>query len=404
LKRIKKVRIQSYSPETNYFKNQIIESPNFASYATPIYLPILGEWRVSQGHNGKITHQSDWKHAWDFDIINENKQTFNGKGTELKDFLCYNMPVVAPADGYVVKIENGHKDNKIGSVNLKHNWGNSIIIKHGDFLYSNLSHLKKNSFKVSEGDFIKKGELIAKCGNSGRSPEPHLHFQLQAMSQIGSSTINYPIQLFDTIINNKVTTNYKNIPKESSIVKNTIINNTIKKAFTFMTGDSIKIMLGQKEQFWKVNVNTQNQHYIYCEESRSYTYFKISDSAIHFYDFVGNKKSLLHSFYQAALHIPFYQLPNHPIYNSIPVDSFCPGWVKIIQEILAPFGTFTKANQTIESKIDNKNGKTIFEAKYKCYLINKPIKETTLNIVIEKDNIESFSFIVNNKKIIACVN
>ena len=142
------------------------------------------KWHISQGHNGKITHLGDWQHAWDFDIVNEKEETYRYPGIKTTDFYCYDLPVLAPAAGYVVEIINNVEDNEIGEVNIKENFGNTIIIKHGEYFYSKLSHLKKDSFKVAVGDYVYKGTIIASCGNSGRSPEPHLHFQLQALLQL----------------------------------------------------------------------------------------------------------------------------------------------------------------------------------------------------------------------------
>ena len=87
-------------------------------------------------------------------------------------------------------------DNVVGEVNLKENWGNTVIIKHDEHLYSSLSHLKEGSVKVKEGDSIKKGDVIGRCGNSGRSPYPHLHFQMQETPYIGSLTLEYPISYY----------------------------------------------------------------------------------------------------------------------------------------------------------------------------------------------------------------
>jgi murein DD-endopeptidase MepM/ murein hydrolase activator NlpD len=68
-----------------------------------------------------------------------------------------------------------------------------VIIDHGDGLFSAMSHLKMNSIKVSKGDIVKKGDIIALCGNNGRSPVPHLHFQFQLTDKLGDKTYQFPI-------------------------------------------------------------------------------------------------------------------------------------------------------------------------------------------------------------------
>lgn len=52
--------------------------------------------------------------------------------------------------------------------------GKSIVIDHGEGIYSMYYHC--SNLKVKAGDIIKKGDLIALSGNSGRVSGPHLHF------------------------------------------------------------------------------------------------------------------------------------------------------------------------------------------------------------------------------------
>lgn len=52
--------------------------------------------------------------------------------------------------------------------------GNSIVINHGQGIYSCYFHLSKMNLK--NGDFAKKGEIIGLSGSTGRVTGPHLHF------------------------------------------------------------------------------------------------------------------------------------------------------------------------------------------------------------------------------------
>ncbi|WP_019615663.1 M23 family metallopeptidase [Psychromonas ossibalaenae] len=75
-------------------------------------------------------------------------------------------PVYATADGVV---EIARKSNA-GS-------GNFIRLQHGFGFTSSFSHL--SAFKVKNGDFVEKGQLLAKSGNTGLSSGPHLHYEVR---------------------------------------------------------------------------------------------------------------------------------------------------------------------------------------------------------------------------------
>jgi murein DD-endopeptidase MepM/ murein hydrolase activator NlpD len=56
------------------------------------------------------------------------------------------------------------------------NYGNMIEIDHGDGLVTRYAHNKENL--VSPGDAVKKGEVIALVGSTGRSTAPHVHLEV----------------------------------------------------------------------------------------------------------------------------------------------------------------------------------------------------------------------------------
>jgi murein DD-endopeptidase MepM/ murein hydrolase activator NlpD len=73
---------------------------------------------------------------------------------------------VAVQDGYVK-----YADDKIGG------YGNMIVIEHANKVFSVYAHLDK--MMVDKGDRVKRGEVIAHTGNTGRSTGPHLHFEIR---------------------------------------------------------------------------------------------------------------------------------------------------------------------------------------------------------------------------------
>ena len=102
--------------------------------------------------------------------------------TIIDNYYCYDEPVLAPAEGIVVDVLDG--DPELGRAGgfshpLKRSiTGNKITIKHAEREYSSLVHLVPGSISVEPGDHVERGEAIGRCGHSGNSSEPHLHFQL----------------------------------------------------------------------------------------------------------------------------------------------------------------------------------------------------------------------------------
>ncbi|MCX6284841.1 MAG: urea transporter [Bacteroidetes bacterium] len=346
------VSYQQYSPEINLYAHLNYRARFGKAFYFPFGLPFWGEWKVTQGHDGTLTHQGDWKHAWDFEIPDEKGETFSGHGNEREEYFCYNKPVISPADGRVEEIVDNIDDNEIGKMDLEHNWGNTIVIRHADLLYSKLSHLKKGSFKVAAGDAVKKGQLIASCGNSGRSPVPHIHFQVQATPYIGSKTLDYPISHYirhkDGIFELRSWEN----PENKVVVSNISKNSSLEKAFHFIPGQKFTLTVnteGEKEYTldWEVEISAVNSSYIFCEKTNSKAWFR-NDGDIHYFThFDGDRSSLLFRFYLGAYKVMMGYYPGLLVKDTYPIYTFSNRLLGLLQDFVAPFILFIKSEYNL---------------------------------------------------------
>lgn len=358
--RFVKVFVQQYSPERNLyaFKNYWSRFGMRTWYH--ISLPYFGEWSVSQGHNSKPTHQGDWQYAWDFVIKDEKNNTWHNEGAELEDFYCYKLPVSAPADGYVVAIEDNIEENAVGDINIRQNWGNSIVIKHGEHIYTKISHLLEKSFKVKVGDYVYKGQTLALLGNSGRSPEPHIHFQVQATPYVGSRTMRYPLAYFisKNTEGGALTFREFDYPTENEVVFNIKQTHLLQAAFSFIPGKKLYFDITEndkkREIEWEIWTDAYNQPYIYCPKTKSQAYFVNDGTLFYFTSFVGKQGSDLHQFYLAAYKILLGFYKNVKLADEVPLHEVEKGYLRFAQDLIAPFFIYKKIkyNMTFDD-IDN---------------------------------------------------
>ncbi|WP_327184399.1 M23 family metallopeptidase [Streptomyces sp. NBC_01334] len=64
-------------------------------------------------------------------------------------------------------------------------YGNAVVIKHANGVYSQYAHL--SSIHVKVGQIVKTGQKIALSGNTGNSSGPHLHFEIRTTANYGSA-------------------------------------------------------------------------------------------------------------------------------------------------------------------------------------------------------------------------
>lgn len=183
--------IQKTPEET--LDNYLCNLQRFQNSPRRLSLPFSGSWMVWQGFDGQWTHQGQWQHAYDF-VIERSGSTHQGDGRYLEDFYAYKRPVHTPCAGRVVKVINTLLDNPPGMVDKSNNWGNLVIIDTQAGWFVELSHFAQESILVKEGDWVELGTRLGLCGNSGYSPQPHIHIQAQISAHIGAATLPFAFQ------------------------------------------------------------------------------------------------------------------------------------------------------------------------------------------------------------------
>jgi hypothetical protein len=135
-------------------------------------LPVVGNWRVHRTHYDARNDQ-----AYALDLVIDAPMPRSTRNT---DHPSYNQPIVADAPGIVVTAVDGVPDNVPGSVNRYDMHGNYVVIDHQNGEYSLFAHLIPGSLRVRPGMFVAAGTEVGRCGNTGHSTAPHLHWQVMS--------------------------------------------------------------------------------------------------------------------------------------------------------------------------------------------------------------------------------
>lgn len=393
------VIVQRFSPERNLYSQHNYKSRFDTKAIIHIILPFLDEWTVTQGHNGEHTHKEEWRHAWDFEITGEDGNVFSDYGYSVNDYYCYGKPVLAPADGMVQEIRDGIPDNTVGEMNLGHNWGNSIVIKHTENIYSKVSHLKPGSIKTFKGAYVKRGEVIAYSGNSGRSPAPHLHFQIQSDPFIGAKTIDFPIANYLLKTKNGYELKTYERPAKDQVVTNVVKNDSLAKAFGFIPGQAITFEMSEnggiiKQVNWDVKADMYNYTYLECRETGSKAYFYNEGNLFYFTHFEGRKDCFLYYFYLGAYKIVLGFYKNLEVKDTYPLNAFKNGIMQFFQDFVAPFYIFMRGGFDLkyQKMEDNMISSTIsMTSSARLVSMKRLLKKIDFDLVISNGRIESFT-------------
>jgi murein DD-endopeptidase MepM/ murein hydrolase activator NlpD len=127
--------------------SELIQGEQVKSDATPSGRPILSGW-LSSRYGTRIDPFSG-KKAWHDGV------DFAGKA---------GSNIVAVASGVV------------SWSGERYGYGKMVEVAHGDGVITRYAHNQENLVKV--GDMVRRGDVVALMGNSGRSTGPHVHFEV----------------------------------------------------------------------------------------------------------------------------------------------------------------------------------------------------------------------------------
>ncbi|MBN1132760.1 MAG: urea transporter [Bacteroidales bacterium] len=390
------VYIQENTPEKNLYSFINSRSRFGLLSGNSIILPFFGKWNVSQGHRGEYTHKEAWKEAWDFIITDEKGSQFKDRGDYPENYYCYGKSVLAPSDGWVESVTGNVPDNIIGEVNVHQNWGNSVVIKHTDYLYSAVSHLQPGSITVKPGTMVKKGDVIGKCGNSGRSPYPHLHFQIQQSPLVGAPTLKYPLSYYIKYGKDTLKLCTFEIPEKGDLLSNIEQNEILKNGLNFLAYKTLNFKVNDKRIKWEVQIDPFNNTYLECQESGARAYFTFDDYMLYFKFFKGSRESLLYYFFLA-----FYKIQTG-FYQGIEVkDLITPNYIfsksrLFLQDIFAPFFLFLSAEyrmQYISRDNELDPSKITLQSEITVKSFGRSFSGPKFEIILNTDGIEEFKII-----------
>ncbi len=167
---------------------------------TSLRLPVKGRVIIWDGHDYYAHHRRfDYmtphsqesgtnsnpdRYGYDFVLVNPAGDMQRRDSDQNSSWFGFGQAIYAAGAGKVVAaVDDGLDNREVDEAKFKANkladYGNYIVVDHGNGEFALYGHIKQASAKVKAGDRVKLGQPIAAIGASGSSLMPHLHFQLQ---------------------------------------------------------------------------------------------------------------------------------------------------------------------------------------------------------------------------------
>ena len=358
----------------------------FKGYERTLHLPFSGKWTVWQGFDGRWTHKGSWRYAYDFVITDDNGKTYRNEGLNLEDYYAYRKPVLSPVRGRVVKVISDLPDNPIGQVDKDNNWGNLIVIHDVRGFFVEISHLSQHSIKVKEGDWVEVGSFLGLCGNSGYSPQPHIHIQVQSSAEIGSYTL--PFSFVSYVSGKRFYSN--NLPEEGETVEPVFPDKSLELKMSFILDYRFSfdvIKNGQKIDTLHLTVKMAPDGTFYFDSGKGKLYFGKYEGTFYFYRFDG-EDPYLKLFFVAVPRLPLAYRKDIQWEDYIPIKTVAS---KIEKSLILFFSSFNHSFAKVKYK-----GRYVSENRIEGY-VEFPVLNIKKETFVELDEYTGFKTVKVNE-------
>lgn len=142
--------------------------------------------------------------AIDFIKLDEKGKYASGNEDSIAEWFGYGADVLAVADGTIIGIIDSFPESSRLSGHPEYSpdkaTGNYICLKISEDEFVFYEHLKPGSIRVTPGQSVKRGEVIASLGFTGQSTGPHLHLHIaNNSSPLGSEGIPFVLEKFNLL-------------------------------------------------------------------------------------------------------------------------------------------------------------------------------------------------------------
>lgn len=125
-----------------------------------------GRHRIDQGYNGSFSHQK--MNALDFD-------------------LKEGEPILCSREGRAVRV---HSNETRGGLDPSlTDKANGVDVLHRDGTLATYGHMTFHGTSVTQGQFVKAGDELGRCGFTGYAQGAHLHFAVSHATPAGQKTL-----------------------------------------------------------------------------------------------------------------------------------------------------------------------------------------------------------------------